>query len=460
LKESWMRQPVYLLIDGTEHGDEALVPIFSLLYDTLSASGVNIETLALRNLKLGHCVGCFGCWLKTPGQCIQKDSGPQILQAILRSDAVILFGRVMFGTYSPKVKRLIDRCLSPLNLPYLKIAKGETHHQPRYDRSPRWMCVGVQGTTDSSETMLFKLIAGRNALQVHASSHAVSVVSVTDSAERIQYELKDLLTRTDPFPNLSNLDVLLPTLSPASIGVKPAASGKRALLITGSPKAKPSTSAALGNYLTQRLEKRCWQVETLKLHPRLQEHEKHAQLLEAIDRTDLIILAFPLYNDSPPYLVTYALQLIAAWRLTPVRTKPQHMMVIVNNGFPEPHHNLPAVAVCRRFAEECRLHWAGGLIVGGGEALSGGRSLPEIKRVLPPVRHVMRALDLAAANLSEGKPLPSEATRLISRNPIYPAPFSSYCWIFRRVAARRWEREAATNGLTPDMLYGRPFMSA
>jgi multimeric flavodoxin WrbA len=452
-----MSQTRYLLIDGTQHGDEDLVSTLSLLRDTLIVDGANVRTLKLRELKLGHCVGCFDCWLKTPGRCVQQDSGPEILEAILNSDAMLLFGPITFGSYSPELKRLVDRCLSPLNLPHLNVSDGETHHQSRYDHYPRLLCVGVQRKPDSSEAALFKIVVGRNALQLHAPSHAVSVVSATDPRETLQQEFQELFSRIDALPRPKHLKALLPSLRSASAI---AASDRRALLLIGSPKAKPSTSAALGQYLAQGLEGRNWQVEMLKVRPRLRESEVQAQLLEAVDRTDLILLAFPLYNDSPPYLVTYALQLIAAWRRTLVRTKPQHMMVIVNNGFPEPHHNLPAVAVCRRFAEECRLHWAGGLIVGGGEALSGGQALPEIKRVLPPVRHVMQALDLAAASLSEEKPLPMEATRLIARNPIYPAPFSSYRWIFRRVAARRWEREAAANGLTSTMLLDRPYMSS
>ena len=35
--------------------------------------GAATETLYLRNYKIKHCLGCYSCWLQTPGRCVQKD---------------------------------------------------------------------------------------------------------------------------------------------------------------------------------------------------------------------------------------------------------------------------------------------------------------------------------------------------------------------------------------------------
>ena len=210
----------------------------------------------------------------------------------------------------------------------------------------------------------------------------------------------------------------------------------------------------------QKLTRFGWQTEKLKLRARLHQPEAQVELLTAVERADLIILAFPLYNDSLPDLVLYALQLIAKHLSKRTPMQQQRLLAIANNGFPEPHHTLPALAICRRFTETGVLAWAGGLSVGGGEALSRGQPLPEIKRLLPPVRHVIRALDLVAESLAKGQNVPDEAAYLIACNPIFPAPFSTYRWIFQRVAARRWERETTENGVTPAMLYAKSSISA
>ena len=36
------------------------------------------------------CIGCFGCWLKTPGQCVIKDGYDQMGKLIHEADEVLI----------------------------------------------------------------------------------------------------------------------------------------------------------------------------------------------------------------------------------------------------------------------------------------------------------------------------------------------------------------------------------
>ena len=38
-----------------------------------------VETLYLRDYKINHCLGCYSCWLQTPGRCVQKDDMTEVL---------------------------------------------------------------------------------------------------------------------------------------------------------------------------------------------------------------------------------------------------------------------------------------------------------------------------------------------------------------------------------------------
>ena len=91
-------------------------------------------------------------------------------------------------------------------------------------------------------------------------------------------------------------------------------------------------------------------------------------LLAAVDAADIVILAFPLYVDGLPYLVTQALEQIAARRAalqTDIR-RPR-FLAIANCGFPEVQHNATALAICRQFADEA------GFALGGRAGAGRGR---------------------------------------------------------------------------------------
>ena len=87
--------------------------------------------------------------------------------------------------------------------------------------------------------------------------------------------------------------------------------------------------------------------------------ERTGELLAAVDRADLVILAFPLYVDSLPYLVTQALEQIAARRAGETDIRRPLFLAIANCGFPEVRHNATALAICRAVCGRSRLRVGG-----------------------------------------------------------------------------------------------------
>ena len=73
----------------------------------------------------------FGCWVKTPGQCVQDDPAREVARACARADLVVLFTPVTFGGYSSELKKAIDRSIPNLSPIFIRI-RGETHHPCRY----------------------------------------------------------------------------------------------------------------------------------------------------------------------------------------------------------------------------------------------------------------------------------------------------------------------------------------
>jgi multimeric flavodoxin WrbA len=84
------------------------------------------------NGKLQHCIGCFGCWIKTPGQCVIKDGYDYLGLLLSKCNQLIIISQCFYGGYSPFIKNVLDRCICPYLLPYFKTKRGNTTHPKRY----------------------------------------------------------------------------------------------------------------------------------------------------------------------------------------------------------------------------------------------------------------------------------------------------------------------------------------
>lgn len=77
------------------------------------------------------CVGCFGCWVKTPGRCVIADRAVDIPALFARSDEVVVVSPLAWGGYSRNVKAVLDRSIGYL-LPFFRTVDGEMHHRMRH----------------------------------------------------------------------------------------------------------------------------------------------------------------------------------------------------------------------------------------------------------------------------------------------------------------------------------------
>lgn len=224
---------------------------------------------------------------------------------------------------------------------------------------------------------------------------------------------------------------------------------QNALFLVGSAKpAGESTSEALAIHLAQRLEQHSVTTATMHVARALRTEARTQDLLNAIDRADLFVLAFPLYVDTLPFLPTAALERIAAHRQAQPSPAPASFLAIANCGFPEAHHNATALAICQQFADAAGFAWAGGLALGAGGALNG-RPLAQAGGM---ARHVVRALDLTAAALAAGQPAPQEAIALLAR-PLMPLR------VYTIMGDLGWRIQAQRNGALT-RLRARPFAAA
>lgn len=221
----------------------------------------------------------------------------------------------------------------------------------------------------------------------------------------------------------------------------------RALLLVGSPRGKKSTSSSVGSYLLNILEKRGLETDILWIIRQLADDEKLFQMLDAVDRADIIILTAPLYDDCQPYIVTQTMEAIAAHRKN---LENKRFIPIINCGFQEPEHiTSVAIAIYHKFATTVGFKWAGSLAIGGGEMLQGasGKKLNELGKMAGKVK---KALERIADALVADNSFPDESIRAVPDFFYKPFMKKVITWINNH----SWKSRAKRNGGVVD---ARPY---
>ena len=159
----------------------------SEVQNRLSASGHAVTTLDLRELDLKGCSGCFGCWVKTPGECAKRDDSAHICRAAINADLLLLASPMTMGFTTALLKRAADQMV-PLIHPYFGIEGGEVHHLARYAHYPKLgLLLGAGNDSDAEDVEITTAMWARMARNIKTR---MVFTAVTDrSAEEVADEI-------------------------------------------------------------------------------------------------------------------------------------------------------------------------------------------------------------------------------------------------------------------------------
>lgn len=418
-----------LILDGSHVSDTQAVEILHALRKHLP----DAEVITLREQKIGNCAGDFFCWVRSPGMCNTDDDNRIIAAKIMHSDLIVYLTPVTFGGYSSALKRMVDHQIQNIS-PFFANIKGEVHHQKRYKRYPNLLTIGWMNESNPQAEAIFRHLVQRNAINMYAKTSVCGLVIGAQPQADLDSQIASWLQAiasgsSSPVPALPAMEVTHSDVAPIH----------RALLLVGSPRTKKSTSASLGSYIFDQLTTRGMETQTIQIYTSLYSQERMKVMLDAIDRTDLVVLAFPLYVDSLPAPVTAALERIAAHR----KENPTQIRfaAIANCGFPEAKHNDTALAISSEFARQNGFAWLGGLSLGAGQGVVHGTPLNELDGRAIPLK---AALDLAAEALANGDPIPQTARDLLAK-PIIPA------WMYTLNGRFGWRQAAKQYGMQKEL---------
>lgn len=145
----------------------------------LQSRGHETTTFELRGMDIRYCAGCWGCWVRTPGECVIADDFARICSSVVGSDFLLFASPVIMGFTSALLKRACDR-LVPIIHPYFEVVNGEIHHRSRYEKYPGLGLILEKSTdTDREDIEIIGDIYSRMAVNLKSE---LSLIRLTEDS--------------------------------------------------------------------------------------------------------------------------------------------------------------------------------------------------------------------------------------------------------------------------------------
>ena len=157
---------------------------------------------------------------------------------------------------------------------------------------------------------------------------------------------------------------------------------KRILLVNGSPRGKAATSLRFLEGIAERITPDKNSVETITVPARAGKKVPPG-MLEAFNRCDAAVVAFPLYAYSiPANLTQFFEEYAAAYGAEADASGRPRLYAIVNSGYYDPEVNREALRVIQHFARRHGFSYRFGAAFGGGLVTAMLARVPLINRRL------------------------------------------------------------------------------
>jgi len=137
------------------------------LLEGMEEAGAETELVHISKLNLEYCIGCYTCWVRTPGKCIHKDKDRMVamLDSFNSADLVVFGTPLYHFTMSGIMKTFLDRTIprfEPWLIPHNSVL-GVSGHPERFKKPEKILLVSPCGLPEfehfDSLVATFKQIA-------------------------------------------------------------------------------------------------------------------------------------------------------------------------------------------------------------------------------------------------------------------------------------------------------------
>jgi multimeric flavodoxin WrbA len=393
----------------------------------LEAQGHAVTRLDLRDMTLRYCIGCWGCWVKTPGECVKDEESLDMDRIIINSDFVLWASPLKMGFPTELLKRAFDKHL-PLIHPYMEVDQGEAHHLKRYARYPRLgLLLEKEASTDARDLQIVTNIHCRTALnfKTRLDFSLTTETSAEDLARRITSATQASLPLPKRLTATSGVTVTPPS---------------RLTLFNGSPRGRKGNTPIFLNQIAEGFG------GGSEVHHLVRVRETE-QMVQAFASAECVIFGFPLYTDSMPGVVKHFIEALEP--LTERATNPP-LGFVVQSGFPEGLHSRYVERYLEKLADRLHSPYLGTVVKGNGEGV----------RIMPAEanQRLFANLQAVGASLAKSGSFDAEAMRAISHPEQFPSILGPVFQLFVRlpIAHSYFDEMLKQNGVF-EKRFDRPF---
>ena len=315
----------------------------------------NLYEEPLNVIRLGEqpitaCIGCWNCWLKTPGRCVMKDQTSELYRDYVNSHTVILLMDTAQGFINHQAKAFLDRTI-PHYHPYIEMVDGECHHAARYERYPDMVFYYDAKELTKNEEQIIEDYLYRTAY--HFKSNAYRILKDGSLQLRL-LESRKAKNQTAPFGSTEPIEKLV--------------------IYNGSPRRSGSNSVLILAKVAEALGDRV-EIRDLK------ERDRWDEWAESFKNEKDVLLFMPLYVHAMPSHVMGFIE-----KLQPSEGS---ISFFVQSGFPESSQSHYLEAYFEQLALRLGRAYLGTAIKGGMEGLQMRPPAAQEKMMEPLVKTIV-----------------------------------------------------------------------
>ncbi|MBI5249876.1 MAG: flavodoxin family protein [Desulfomonile tiedjei] len=134
-----------LVVNGSPHGKKGVTYMLQRQFVRgAENAGAEVDEVFLNKKKISPCLGCFTCWIQTPGNCVIRDDQAELLEKLLWADIFVLATPVYVDGITGQSKVFLDRTV-PLLKPEITFREDHCRHPSRRNKASKFAVISNCG---------------------------------------------------------------------------------------------------------------------------------------------------------------------------------------------------------------------------------------------------------------------------------------------------------------------------